>query len=392
MHRDLVERKKWIGEGRFLHALNFCMLLPGPEAQQLATYVGWLLHGVRGGVAAGALFVLPSVLVLLALSWLYVAYGRVAPVAAAMAGVQAVVLAIVLEAVVRIGRRAFRGAGHLALAAAAFLALLLAGAPFPAIVAAAALAGWAGARWAPLAFPPPAGAAADADGLDAAAGGATRPLRLGGALLLLWATPLAALVAWRGAASLLVDLYEFFTKAAFVTFGGAYAVLAYVAQASERFGWLPPGAMLDGLALAETTPGPLIMVLQFVGFVAAWSRPEGLSPELAGLVGALVVTWVTFLPSFLFVFLGAPHVERLRRRAGLAAALAGITAAVVGVILHLGVGFGRAVLLPAARGGAFDPFAATVAATTLVALLRFKLPMPLAVLAGAVAGLLRYLI
>jgi chromate transporter len=393
MHRDLVERKKWIGEGRFLHALNFCMLLPGPEAQQLATYVGWLLHGVRGGVAAGALFVLPSVLVLLALSWAYVVYGQVAPVVAALAGVRAVVLAIVLEAVVRIGRRAFRGGGHFALAAAAFLALLLYGAPFPAIVAAAALAGWAGARRAPRAFPPPANPAEDADGLDARPATRTpRPRSIELVLFLLWAAPLAALVAWRGAASLLVDLYQFFTKAAFVTFGGAYAVLAYVGQASERFGWLPPGAMLDGLALAETTPGPLIMVLQFVGFVAAWHRPEGLSPELAGLVGALVVTWVTFLPSFLFVFLGAPHVERLRRRAGLSAALAGITAAVVGVILHLGIVFGRGVLLPASRGGAFDPFAAAVALAALAALLRFKLPMPLAVLAGAAAGLARHLV
>jgi chromate transporter len=391
MHRDLVERRKWIGEGRFLHALNFCMLLPGPEAQQLAVYVGWLLHGVRGGLVAGVLFVLPSIAVLLVLSWLYVVYGEVAAVAAALAGVKAVVLAIVLEAVVRIGRRAFRGGGHLLLAAAAFLALLLFAAPFPAVVAAAALAGWAGARWAPALFPAPARPEDDADGLDARpVAAAPRPWRLALAGVALWAAPLAAVVAWRGAGALLVDLYRFFTQAAFVTFGGAYAVLAYVAQAAERFAWLPPGAMLDGLALAETTPGPLIMVLQFVGFVAAWNRPEGLSPELASLLGALVVTWVTFLPSFLFVFLGAPHVERLRRRAGLTAALAGITAAVVGVILHLGVVFGRGVLFPAARGGGFDPFAAAVAAAAFVALLRFKLPMPLAVLGGAAAGLLRF--
>lgn len=385
LHRDLVERRRWVDEPRFLHALNFCMLLPGPEAKQLAIYLGWLLHGTAGALAAGLGFVLPSILLLWALAWLYSAHGEVPAVAAGLAGIQPVVVAIVLEAVVRIGRRAFRHPLHGGFAAAAFVALLALAAPFPLIVAAAAIAGALCARLSPRFAPTPA---AEPEGAPAAASTGRRrpwrPLVVGTAL---WSAGLALVLAARPAAPVLTDLYDFFTKAAFVTFGGAYAVLAFVAQvAVGRFGWLSPAAMLDGLALAETTPGPLIVVLEFVGFQAGWNHPGAWSPLAAATAGAAATVWVTFLPSFVFILVGAPYIDRLRERRWLAGALAGVTAAVVGVILHLGVAFGRQVMF---LDGTIDPLAIAIAAAALVALVRFEIKVPWLVVAGAATGLLR---
>jgi chromate transporter len=385
MHRDLVERRRWISEGRFLHALNFCMLLPGPEAKQLAIYVGWLLHGTRGALAAGIGFVLPSVLLLWGLAWIYVTWGALPAVAALLAGIKPVVVAIVAEALVRIAGRAFRHVAHGAFALAAFVAIFALGVSFPAIVGGAALLGWGAGALLP-GFAPPPPAASDA-ARDEALPRRRRPGLVLAAGVALWALPFALVLAFASEAPVVRDVYLFFTKAAFVTFGGAYAVLAYVAQiAVESRGWLDAPAMIDGLALAESTPGPLIVVLQFVGFLAGWSHPGALPPLAAASLAALATTWVTFLPSFLFILLGAPHVERLRGRRGLAAALAGVTAAVVGVILNLGVVFARAVLLPA---GELDFFALAVALVALVALVRFHLPPVWAVVAGAAAGLLR---
>ena len=391
LHRDLVERRRWISEERFLHALNFCMLLPGPEAQQLATYIGWLQHGVRGALAAGILFVLPSVAVLWVLSWLYAAFGEVTAVRGALVGVQAVVMAIVAEAVMRIGRRALRHPAHSAFAAAAFLALAVFSAPFPAVIAAAAALGaLAGSAWPAFAPAPPARADETADPPHVAAARsfkhAAAALTAG---LALWAAPLAALAALAGPPAVLADLYAFFSRAAFVTFGGAYAVLAYVAQvAVDGFGWLPAKAMIDGLALAETTPGPLIMVLQFVGFQAGWNRPGGWSPLAAATAGSLLTTWATFLPSFVFILLGAPWIEKLRGSRALAAALAGVTAAVVGVILNLAVVLGREALAP---HGAPDPLAIVLAAAALLVLARGWAGPGVLVLAGLAAGVLRAL-
>lgn len=385
LHRDLVERRRWVDEPRFLHALNFCMLLPGPEAKQLAIYLGWLLHGTAGAIAAGLGFVLPSILLLWALAWLYAAHGEVPAVAAALAGIQSVVVAIVLEAVVRIGRRAFRHPLHTLFAVAAFLGLLLLSVPFPAIVGAAAIAGAVCVRFAAR-FAPDA-PAAQAGTLPVV--GAEhrpwpwRPLAAGTAL---WAAGLALMTLARPAVPVLAELYGFFTRAAFVTFGGAYAVLAYVAQvAVGRFDWLSPKAMLDGLALAETTPGPLIIVLEFVGFQAGWNHPGAWSPLAAATAGAAATAWVTFLPSFVFILVGAPYVDRLRGRRWLAGALAGVTAAVVGVILHLGFVFGRQVLFD---DGRIDLRAGALAVAALVALVRFEVKVPWLVVAGAGSGLL----
>ncbi len=376
MHRELVERRRWIGEGRFLHALNFCMLLPGPEAQQLAIYVGWLLHRVRGGLAAGILFVLPSAFILGALSYLYAAHGHLPVVAGALAGCKAAVLAIVAEAVWRIGRRALGGALPVAIAAGAFAALHFARVPFPAVVLAALVLGL-------LAPGHEAAGAATIPGLAASGGLADdaplpeharpswrRALVTAAAGAGLWLLPWLAVRAWRGGESLHLDLYEFFTRAALVTFGGAYAVLAYVAQAAVAgHGWIAAGQMVDGLALAETTPGPLIMVLQFVGFMAGWNHPGGLAPLASAALAAALTTFATFLPCFLFIFLGAPHVERLRGQPRLAGALRAVTAAVVGVVLDLALLFGRAVLLPQGAG-ALELFAVLVALAALAALLR----------------------
>lgn len=346
MHRILVEERKWISEARFLHALNFCMLLPGPEAQQLATYLGWLMHGTRGGLVAGLLFILPGLVAIMALSWLYAAFGNVGPVAALFFGIKAAVLAIVLDAVVRIARRALKTRLLAVIAILAFVGIFFFSVPFPLIVFGAGLAGFAAgrSRWvAGIRDSTPAAAEATLLGehVPAHAGRANaRPLRVALVWLALWLVPVGILLAAFGAGNVFADIAVFFSKMAVVTFGGAYAVLAYVAQqAVENYGWLAPGEMLDGLGMAETTPGPLIMVVQFVGFMAAFRDPGTLPPMIAGTLGGLLATWVTFAPCFLWIFLGAPFVETLRGNRALAAALSAITAAVVGVILNLAVWF-----------------------------------------------------
>jgi chromate transporter len=346
MHRILVDERKWISEGRFLHALNFCMLLPGPEAQQLATYIGWLMHGTRGGLVAGLLFILPGIVAIMALSWLYAAFGNSGLVVALFFGVKAAVLAIVVEAVIRIARRALKSPTLVVLAALAFLGIFAFAVPFPVIVFGAGLIGFLAAKVGWISGNVGHGpAAAEASLLgDAVPDHATReksrPLRVAIVWLALWLVPVGLLWATFGEGNVFADIAVFFSKMAVVTFGGAYAVLAYVAQqAVENFGWLSPGEMLDGLGMAETTPGPLIMVLQFVGFMAAFRDPGTLSPMLAGTLGGLLATYVTFTPCFLWIFLGAPFVETLRGNKALAAALSAITAAVVGVILNLAVWF-----------------------------------------------------
>ncbi len=387
MHRELVERRRWVSEARFLHALNYCMLLPGPEAQQLAVYIGWLLHRVPGGLVAGAFFVLPSIFILLALSYVYAAYGNVAAVAGALASCKPVVVAIVVEAVLKIGKRALKRRVHYALAAAAFVGIYFLHVQFPLIVLAAGVCGLALARfW-------PNDSSKDETTVTDDAPAHTRPSRTRAWKTLatgvaLWAIPFVALVAWRGWASLHAQEYRFFTQAALVTFGGAYAVLAYVTQAAvANYGWLTQAQAVDGLALAETTPGPLIMVLQFVGFMAAWNHPEGLSPAFSGVIGALVTTWTTFLPSFLFIFLGAPYIESLRGNRQLTGALSGITAAVVGVVLNLALVFGAAVIWPRGWAGSADWFAAALSVAAFFALYRLKADVLWVVIGGGLLGL-----
>lgn len=389
MHRELVERRRWISEERFLHALNFCMLLPGPEAQQLAIYIGWLLHGTLGGVVAGVGFVLPSVAILLGLSYVYVAYGAVPFVAAVFYGLKIAVVALVLEALLRIGRRALTSWLSAALAVGAFVAIALFAVPFPVIVAGAAMIGLIVERRRPALLGVrdlrDAGVAAAAP--DGSGTPMVRAARVVAVCGVLWLAPVVAVGWWRGTQSVLFQEAVLFSKAAMVTFGGAYAVLAYIRDmAVARYGWLAPGQMLDGFGLAETTPGPLIMVTQFVGFVAAWNHPDGLSPATAGVIGALLTTWVTFVPCFLWIFVGAPFIERLRGNRRLAASLQAITSAVVGVIANLALVFAAHTFLPAAG---VDMFAVVVAAAAFLALQRLHAGMPL-VIAGCVGlGLLR---
>lgn len=390
MHKELVERRKWIGEEAFLRGLNFCTLLPGPEAQQLATYIGWRLHGVRGGLAAGMLFVIPSIFILLALSWLSVAHADVPAFAGAFYGIQAVVIAIVIEAVLRIGKRALRHRALYGFAAAAFVMLAVFSLPFPLVVFTAGLAGLLLQRRWPAVFgraSPASGAAArPADSREGAAYPSMwRAVRIGAVFVALWAAPVGALLTWRGRDDVLVEQALFFTRAAFVTFGGAYAVLSFIAdQAVNHFGWLSTDQMVQGLGLAETTPGPLIMVTQYVGFVGAYQH-GGTPPLLYGILGALITTYVTFLPCFLFIFIGAPYIEALSNNRRIQAALTGITAAVVGVILNLALFFARHVLFPSGR---LDGFALAVAAGSFVLAWRFHLPIQYLVLAGAAAGML----
>ncbi len=393
MHRILVDEERWIGERRFLHALNFCMLLPGPEAQQLATYIGWLMHGVRGGLVAGFLFVLPGAVAILALSWVYVLYGNVGPVEALFFGLKAAVLAIVVQAVVRIGGRALKSSAARALAAVAFVAIFFLAAPFPLIVASAAIIGWIAGRRGSHAFSGGghggSGAGlADADsvlgdGPVLHSAGRTRNAAL--ILSALWLLPVAAL-AVLAPHSVWTAIASFFSRMAVVTFGGAYAVLAYVAQQGvDHYHWLTPREMLDGLGLAETTPGPLIMVTQFVGFLAAFRQSTGLPPLLAGTLGAVLTTWVTFLPCFVWIFAGAPFIERLRDNKALASALGAITAAVVGVILNLAIWFALHFLfarVPTVRTGPFlfdfpviaslDPLAAGLSLLAIIWLFVLK--------------------
>jgi len=392
MHRELVERRGWIDERRFLHALNYCMLLPGPEAQQLAIYIGWLFHGLPGGLVAGAFFVIPSIFVLLVLSYVYAAFGSLPLVLALFDGIKPVVVAIVVEAVFRIGRRALARASHVAIAALAFVAIYLLHVPFPWIVLGAGLAGWAGMRYRADLFGGPSHDK-EIQALDRAA--PARPSRLAtlrtlAAGLALWAFPLAILTFARGWQSLHAREYRFFTQAALVTFGGAYSVLAYVLQAAvESHGWITHAQALDGLALAETTPGPLIMVLQFVGFMASWNHPEGMARAAGAVLGALITTWATFLPAFVFIFLGAPWIESLRGNRSLAGALSGVTAAVVGVILNLALVLGAAVIWPRGLSDGPEWLALAITLAAFVALYRFKTGIPWVVLGGALAGLAR---
>ncbi len=399
MHRDLVTERQWIDEPRYLHALNFCSLLPGPEAQQLATYIGWTLHGMRGGLAAGILFVLPSILVLLGLSWIYAAHGALPAVAAVLAGVKAVVVAIVLDAVLRIGKRALKGPLAAALAVAAFAAVA-AGIAFPWIVLGAGLIGaisGAGAFGGGGSVELPRSSEQEAAGkgvedesaVPARDGGGWRVARILAVSLLLWLTPPLLVFSLLGSGSLPAKLYLFFTQAAFVTFGGAYAVLAYVNQAAvSQFGWITAAQAVDGLGLAESTPGPLIMVLQFVGFMAGWQAPvAGWSAGASAVLCALLTTWATFLPSLTLVLLGAPYIERLRKLQRLSGALAAILAAVTGVILHLGLTFGKSVLFPHGLVAGPEVLSLLLALAALVALRTTKISPALLVVAGALLGL-----
>jgi chromate transporter len=352
MHRELVDTRRWISDARFLHALNYCMLLPGPEATQLAIYIAWMLHRTAGGLVAGVLFVLPGFVTILALSIVYALYGQVPLVLAVFVGLKAAVLAVVVEAVIRIGRKALKNRMMVAIAATAFAAIYFFRMPFPLIVIGAGLWGLLGRWWSPRHFPAPASSAADASSdflIDRLLGQGqlahTRPsgiraLRVTLAWLGIWWIPVLAVIAAFGRHSVLAREGLFFSQTAVVTFGGAYAVLAYIAQrAVIGFHWITPGQMLDGLALAETTPGPLIMVVQFVAFLGAWYHQGGLSPLGAGVAGSVLTTWVTFAPCFLWIFLGAPYIEALRSNRAMHAALSAITAAVVGVVLNLSVWF-----------------------------------------------------
>jgi chromate transporter len=418
MHRILVEEKRWLGEQRFLHALNYCMLLPGPEAQQLAIYIGWLMHRTAGGLVAGLLFVLPGFAAIMALSILYALLGQTGPVSALFFGLKAAVLVVVVQAVLRVGRRALRNRAMIAIAAAAFVAIYAFDVPFPLIILAAAAAGFAGGRMGLQAFAAggghgPAGKAqvADAetwlgeDTPDHARPNVRWALRISSVLLLLWLAPVLGLGLALGWDNVFAQIAVFFSKMAVVTFGGAYAVLAYVAQeAVETYRWLRPGEMLDGLGMAETTPGPLIMVTQFVGFMGAYREAAGLSPLAAGVLGGVLTTWVTFTPCFLFIFLGAPFVEQLRGARALGGAMAAITAAVVGVILNLAVWFALHAMfrqLVEVRAGPLSleaPVLASVnlasvllAAAAAIAAFRFKVGVIPLLLACAAAGVALHL-
>ncbi len=391
MHRELVEERRWIDEPRFLHALNYCMLLPGPEATQLAIYIGWVLHRVWGGIAAGVLFVLPSAILLWALSWFYMLWGRVPAVTAIFDGLKPAVLAIVAAAVTRIGRRVLKNPVMWALAAAAFVAIYFARVPFPIIILAAALIGVLGERFSPRAFHVLKDAGVESRDVRIPHPSRRRALVVLGIGLALWWVPLLLMRAWLGTDHAISRQGVFFSQAAMVTFGGAYAVLPYVAQqAVERFAWIAPGQMLDGLALAETTPGPLIMVLQFVGFVGAWQHPGTLSPFAAGTLGAVVTTWATFAPCFLWIFLGAPNIERMRGNARFSSALSAVTAAVVGVILNLAVSFGHPLLFPSFTHPNW--FGIIVAVVTTIGMIRWKWGIIPVVAGAAAAGFLRGLL
>jgi chromate transporter len=399
MHRILVEEKRWIGEHRFLHALNYCMLLPGPEAQQLATYIGWLMHRTRGGIVAGTLFVLPGAISIMALSWIYALYGRVGIVSALFFGLKCAVLAVVLQAVVRIGGRALKNNVMRGLAATAFILIFFVGVPFPIIVLAAGLIGYVGGRAGLATFQVGGGhgaakgaIVADADTLlgeelpSHANPTIGQAVRQAGIWLALWFAPVVALLLLLGHGSVFTQIATFFSTMAVVTFGGAYAVLAYVAQqAVETYHWLSPKEMLDGLGMAETTPGPLIMVLQFVGFMGAYRHPGMLSPLLAGTLGGLLATWVTFVPCFLWIFLGAPFIERMRGNKALSGALSAITAAVVGVVLNLALWFAIHTIFrsvhPIAAGpfrfdmpvlASVDPWALAISVAAIFAMFRLK--------------------
>jgi chromate transporter len=418
MHRILVEEKRWISESRFLHALNYCMLLPGPEAQQLATYVGWLMHRTLGGIMAGGLFVVPGIIAIMALSYVYAAYGNVPVVVALFFGLKAAVLAIVLEAVVRIGKRALKNNVMVAIAAAAFIGIFFFAVPFPIIIIGAALIGFIAASTGAAAFQLSSGHGGgkqDDSVVDSLLGDelpaharptVARSLQVSAVWLALWLVPVLAVVAALGTGNVFSQIAIFFSKMAMVTFGGAYAVLAYVAQqAVENYGWVKPGEMLDGLGMAETTPGPLIMVLQFVGFMGAFRDPGTLPPMLAGTLGGLLATWVTFTPCFLWIFLGAPFIEVLRGNKALNGAMSAITAAVVGVVLNLAIWFALhsvfRELVPVRSYGldfdmpvaaSVDPWALALSVAAMVAIFRFKVGMITTLAACSAIGIILHLI
>jgi chromate transporter len=418
MHRIVVEEQRWISESRFLHALNYCMLLPGPEAQQLATYIGWLMHRTRGGIMAGGLFVVPGIIAIMGLSYVYAAFGNVPLVAALFFGLKAAVLAIVLEAVFRIGKRALKNNVLRALAAAAFVGIFFFDIPFPIIILGAGLIGLAGAASGAEVFKIDSGHRSGGGRQIAAADtvlgeelpvharpNLARALAVAALWLTLWLVPVIALLVTLGADNVFSQIAVFFSKMAVVTFGGAYAVLAYVAQqAVDHYGWLKPGEMLDGLGMAETTPGPLIMVLQFVGFMAAFRDAGMLSPMLAGTLGGLLATWVTFTPCFLWIFVGAPFIELARDNKTLNGALSAITAAVVGVVLNLAIWFAlHAVfrqLTPVRAYGlkfdlpipaSVDPWALALSVLAIVAILRLRMGMIPTLIACTAAGVVLHL-
>jgi chromate transporter len=394
MHRELVERKRWVSEGQYLRTLNFCMLLPGPEAQQVATYIGWRLHGTLGGIVAGSFFVIPSIFVLLLLSYLAVAHSDVPAINGLLYGVQPVVIAIVVEAVLRIGKRTLNHSLLMAFAVLAFVALYFFSVPFPLVVLAAAIGGLLLSRAVPGAF---RGGGHDSSEEESAVDRAAsngrpsvlRNLRLLGVFVVLWVVPVGAIYLWRGGEDVLVSEALFFTGAAFLTFGGAYSVLSYVADvAVNQYGWLSADQMVQGLGLAESTPGPLIMVTQYVGFIGAWNDPGPFSPLLYGTLGAAITTYATFLPCFLFIFLLAPYIELLANDRRLRAILIGVTAAVVGVIANLAVFFATQVLFPDGISLAgLDVFALVVAVASFVVLQRFRVPIYLMVPVGALFGM-----
>ncbi len=412
MHRILVEEKNWISESRFLHALNYCMLLPGPEAQQLAIYVGWLLHRTAGGIMAGGLFIVPGIISIMALSYIYAAFGNVGIIESLFFGLKAAVLAIVIQAVVRVGKRALRNQIMIGLAAAAFIAIFFFNVPFPIIIVTAGVIGYFGAKagrpeFAIVEYGGGSSKAAIDSMLDDKLPDHVRPtvpraLKVGAIWLLLWLVPVGVLLVAFGQANVFSQIAVFFSKMAMVTFGGAYAVLAYVAQqAVEHYQWLQPREMLDGLGMAETTPGPLIMVLQFVGFMAAYRDPGTLSPMMAGTLGGLLATWVTFTPCFLWIFLGAPFIEAMRGNQGLAGALSAITAAVVGVILNLSIWFALHTVfrdtIPVRTFGlsfdmpvwpSLDIVALALAITAAIAIFRFNVGMLMVLAASCLAGVM----
>ena len=395
MHHELVEQKKWVSNERFLNALNYCMLLPGPEAQQLAVYIGWLLHRLPGGIVAGAFFVIPSIFILFVLSYVYAAYGTVPWVASVFNGLKAAIMAIVVAAVIKIGKKALKNGIMIVIAALSFIAIFVLKVSFPLIVLFAGLLGLIGRYALPVKFDVIKGK----DASDFETGFVqicedpevchTNPSTRRNVLLvfvfaLLWLIPVVALYALLSQRVFYTEAL-FFTKAAFLTFGGAYAVLAYIAQAGvEQYAWLTGPQMIDGLGLAETTPGPLIMVVQFVGFMAGWNQAAGWSPIVGGLVGSLVATYFTFLPCFLFIFLGGPYIEKFRDNATLSAALSSITAAVVGVILNLAVWFGLQVLMPA--DGGFNGFAAVIGLGAFIAIQWFKIGIMTVIFAAGTIG------
>lgn len=408
MHQELVERRRWIDEGRFLHALSYCMLLPGPEAMQLAVYVGWLLHRIRGGLVAGVAFVVPSFFLLLGLSWVYVTHGDLRWVAGAFAGLAAAVVGIIAYALVRLAGAALVNALMVAVAIASFVGIFVVEVPFPVVIAVAAAVGFVGGILRPSLFEVGVGREMEERSAASVSERLQEPLptwRRNALVIAVglgaWLLPIAALAWWRGGADTVTEMGWFFSKAAVVTFGGAYAVLSYVDHAATGvFGWLEPGQMTVGLGLAESTPGPLIMVLEFVGFVGAYQNPGDLPPVVAGLLGATVTVWATFAPCFLWVFLGGPYVERLRGNVRLASALQTVTAAVVGVIANLAVSFAIVTLfrevrsvsflggeLPAPVWSTIDPFSVAVALVAFVGLRRFRWHVVPVILASAAAGL-----